>query len=92
MSEQSSDKNDPPVYAYVSPERVVVRLQSGVEVSTPLWWYPRLHDASPAQRMDMELMPDGIHWPQVDEDLSIRGMIAGIPAPGAVPPYADAAE
>ena len=92
MSNENHDKLDSPVYAYVSPERLFVRLKSGVEISTPLWWYPRLFNASLAERQDMEYMADGIHWPKVDEDLSIRGMLAGVPAPGAVPPVMDAAE
>jgi len=63
-----------------------VRLADGREVITPLWWYPRLSNATPAQRNHVELMPDGVHWPDVDEDLSVRGMLAGWRYPGANEP------
>ena len=53
---------------------------------TPLWWYPRLLNATPAQRNKVELMLDGVHWPDVDEDLSIRGMLNGWKYPKAVKP------
>jgi hypothetical protein len=63
-----------------------VALTDGRVITTPLWWYPRLHQATPAQRARYEIMPLGVHWPDIDEDLSILGMLAGAKAPGAVPP------
>jgi hypothetical protein len=65
--------------------RLHVRLADGREVVTPLWWYPRLAAGSPAERDNIELMPDGVHWPDVDEDLSVRGMLKGWKYPEAVP-------
>jgi hypothetical protein len=47
---------------------------------TPLAWYPRLLNASAADRADYEIMPMGIHWPTLDEDLSIVGMLKGQPS------------
>jgi hypothetical protein len=41
-------------------------------VVTPLWWYPRLLDATPHQHTNYELFPFGVHWPDVDEDLSMK--------------------
>jgi hypothetical protein len=56
---------------------LVVTLADGRKIVTPLAWYPRLQQASPAQRMNYEIMPMGIHWPDLDEDLSIAGMLKG---------------
>jgi hypothetical protein len=75
-----------PVEAWCDPHNVHVRLTDGREVVTPLWWYPRLLDATPAQRNNVELMVDGIHWPDIDEDLSIRGMLSGWRYPDAKEP------
>lgn len=65
---------------------LIVTLSGGQEIRTPLWYYPRLLNATPDQRSHYEIMPMGIHWPDVDEDLSIQGLLQGIKAPGAVGP------
>jgi hypothetical protein len=56
---------------------LVVTLMDGRKIATPLDWYPRLQRASAAQRANYEIMPMGIHWPDLDEDLSIAGMLQG---------------
>lgn len=56
---------------------LVVTLIDGREIATPLAWYQRLQRASAAQRQNYEIMPTGIHWPEIDEDLSIAGMLKG---------------
>ncbi|HEV3184069.1 MAG TPA: DUF2442 domain-containing protein [Xanthobacteraceae bacterium] len=56
---------------------LVVTLHDGRKIATPLDWYPRLKRASPQQRANFVLMPMGIHWPDVDEDLGIAGMLQG---------------
>jgi hypothetical protein len=56
---------------------LVVTLADGRKIVTPLAWYPRLQQASPAQRANYEIMPMGVHWPDIDEDLSIIGMLKG---------------
>ena len=56
---------------------LVVTLIDGRKIVTPLEWYPRLLRASAAQRDNYEIMPMGIHWPDIDEDLSIAGMLKG---------------
>jgi hypothetical protein len=56
---------------------LVVTLADGRRIATPLDWYPRLKRASAAQRCNFEIMPMGIHWPEIDEDLSIAGMLKG---------------
>lgn len=79
-------ENERPVEAWCDPHNLHVRLADGRELVTPLWWYPRLHSASAAERNKVELMFDGVHWPDVDEDLSVRGMLAGWKAPNAKSP------
>ena len=56
---------------------LVVTLADGRKIVTPLDWYPRLARATAAQREKFEIMPMGIHWPEIDEDLSIAGMLKG---------------
>jgi hypothetical protein len=56
---------------------LVVTLVDGRRIATPLDWYPKLKAASAVARADYEIMPMGIHWPQLDEDLSIAAMLKG---------------
>ncbi len=56
---------------------LVVTLADGRRIATPLDWYPRLNAASAQQRANFEIMPMGIHWPEIDEDLGIAGMLKG---------------
>lgn len=69
----------------VTDDALVVSLADGRIVSVPLAWYPRLQNATPAQRSRWQVAGAGfgIHWPDVDEDLSIDGILAGRPAAGA---------
>ena len=66
-----------------TPTELVVTLVDGRKIATPLEWYPRLNRASPEQRENFEIMPMGIHWPDLDEDLGIVGMLEGRPAGAA---------
>lgn len=61
---------------------LVVRLTYGRVLSAPLAWFPRLLNASPAVRKTYELIGNGvgIHWPELDEDISIVGLLAGRPS------------
>jgi Protein of unknown function (DUF2442) len=61
----------------VTANELVVTLVDGRKIATPLDWYPRLHGASAAERANYEIMPMGIHWPDIDEDLSIAAMLQG---------------
>lgn len=54
-----------------------VTLTDGRVIGTPLAWFPKLLAASPTQRQSYELSPLGIHWDDLDEDISIAGLIAG---------------
>lgn len=67
---------------------LIVSLRDGRKIVTPLSWYPRLSDATPEQRARWELAGAGrgVHWPDVDEDLSLEGMLRGARAPGAKAP------
>lgn len=56
---------------------LVVTLADGRRITTPLDWYPRLKSATATQRANFEIMPMGVHWPDIDEDLSVAGMLKG---------------
>jgi len=67
----------------VSEDELTVRLVDGRTISVPLVWFPRLLHATAEQRAKFELLGDGegIHWPDVDEDLSVAGLLRGVKAP-----------
>jgi hypothetical protein len=54
---------------------LVVTMLDGQRIATPLDRYPRLSNATEAQRKNFRIMPMGIHWPDIDEDLSISGLL-----------------
>lgn len=58
-----------------------VQLQDGREIATPLDWYPTLAQATAEQQNHVELRLSGIYWPDLDENLSIAGMLRGIQLP-----------
>jgi hypothetical protein len=72
-------------------DELIVHLADGRTIIVPLTWYPRLLNASEEQRREFRLIGDGeyIHWPQIDEDLTVSGLLRGTPAPepksGATP-------
>jgi len=63
----------------VSDDALMVDLSDGRTVSVPLAWYPRLLHGTTAERGDHQLIGEGlgIHWPQLDEDISVEGILAG---------------
>jgi len=67
----------------VSEDELTVALMDGRTIAVPLAWYPRLADGTPEQRARWELAGGGygIHWPELDEDLSTEGLLAGARAP-----------
>jgi hypothetical protein len=67
----------------ITDDELTVHLIDGRRVSAPLVWYPRLLHANPDQRNDWELIGEGegIHWPQIDEDLSVAGILRGTRPP-----------
>ena len=74
-----------PVEVLCDREHLHVTLADGRALRAPLWWYPRLFRARPEQRAHTQLMPMGIHWPDIDEDISVASILRGEKAPGAVP-------
>lgn len=54
-----------------------VELSDGRTLGVPLAWFPRLLQATPAQRESFELSRTGLHWENIDEDISIAGLLAG---------------
>ena len=56
-----------------------VTLQDGREISAPLAWYPRLRDATAKERAHWRKigLGEGIHWPDIDEDISVLGLLSG---------------
>lgn len=66
----------------VSARALTVDLHDGRTVSVPLNWYPRLAHGSPAERQRWELIGPGvgIHWPALDEDISVDGLLRGLPS------------
>ena len=66
----------------VSEEAISAELSDGRRISVPLAWSWRLSEASAAERSNYRLVADGIgvHWPDIDEDISAHGMLYGSPA------------
>ena len=62
-----------------SEDSMTVLLDDGRSLSVPLVWYPRLLDGSEQERRHYELIGkgEGIHWPELDEDISVEGLLAG---------------
>ncbi len=66
----------------ITEDLIVVDLLDGRTISIPLAWSWRLSDATPNQRENYEFIGDGqgVHWPDIDEDISAEGMLRGVPA------------
>lgn len=62
-----------------SVDSMIVQLDDGRALSVPLAWYPRLLHGNQPEREQFELIGDGegIHWPRLDEDISVEGLMAG---------------
>ena len=61
----------------VSDDTLTVHLEDGRSISVPLVWYPRLLHGTPRERKNFEIGAFGIHWPDLNEDISIRGLLLG---------------
>ncbi|MBU4185688.1 MAG: DUF2442 domain-containing protein [Desulfobacteraceae bacterium] len=70
----------------VTDDAISVDLFDGRTITVPLAWYPRLLHATSEQRANWRIAGAGygIHWPDIDEDLSTRGLLQGAPAPRGV--------
>lgn len=73
------------VGASVFDDDLSLDLADGRRLSVPLAWFPRLLHATPEQRSNWQILGDGqgLHWPDVDEDLSVAGLLRRAAAPGA---------
>jgi hypothetical protein len=69
----------------VEEDELTVSLADGRRLTVPLAWFPRLVRAEPAQRRNWRLVGEGrgIRWPDVDEDLSVEGLLRGASSPDA---------
>lgn len=67
----------------VTEETITAQLMDGRTISVPLAWSWRLSEATPQQRANWQIIGDGhgVHWPDIDEDISAEGMLYGMPAP-----------
>ena len=66
----------------VTRDQIIAHLDDGRAISVPLAWSWRLSEASPAARANFRIVGSGqsVHWPDVDEDISVEGMLHGTPA------------
>ncbi|MFZ1141428.1 MAG: DUF2442 domain-containing protein [Candidatus Sulfotelmatobacter sp.] len=85
MSFSASAADERVVNVTFTDDTFSVSLQDGRVITVPVVWYPRLLGATPAQRGNWKVAGGGygIHWPDLDEDLSTEGLLRGAPAPFA---------
>ena len=71
----------------VTDDELIVSLADGRKLSVPIVWYSRLANATPEQRRNWQIIGPGVgfRWPDVDEDLSVEGMLLGAPVRGVRP-------
>ncbi|MCX6131877.1 MAG: DUF2442 domain-containing protein [Proteobacteria bacterium] len=64
-------------------DNIIVDLIDGRTIAVPLAWFPKLLAATPQQRNNWQISGGGygLHWPDIDEDLSAEGLLRGAPAP-----------
>ena len=73
------------VHVATDDDNLTVDLADGRRLTVPMAWFPRLLHAKPEQRRNWRLISNGqgIHWPDIDEDLSVGGLLRGTAAPDA---------
>ncbi len=79
----STVASDPRITDFqVSEDTITAQLADGRTISVPLAWSWRLSNATAAERNKFEIIGsgEGVHWPDLDEDISVRGMLQGVPA------------
>ncbi|PWE18898.1 DUF2442 domain-containing protein [Marinicauda salina] len=66
----------------IDADALVVSLKDGRTISAPLAWFPRLLNAAPEQRENWQIAGGGygLHWPELDEDISTEGLLRGAPS------------
>jgi hypothetical protein len=83
VSTVASVRNDPRIQRVrVTKDQIIADLVDGRVISVPLAWSWRLSEATPVQRANFRLIGtgQGVHWPDVDEDISVEGLLHGTPA------------
>lgn len=83
MSSLAAEQREPRARSVaVTEESLTVDLVDGRTIIVPLAWYPRLWHGTPEERTRFEIFGDGmyIHWPDLDEDLTVAGLLAGLPS------------
>lgn len=86
MNTSDVEKPDLIRAAWCTDRELIVSLVDERRISVPLWWYPRLLSATPAQRRSLQIGRYGIHWEELDEDIELAALLLGAKAPGALPP------
>ena len=84
MNTVASANSDPRIQKVrVTKDQIIADLADGRVISVPLAWSWRLSEATPVQRAKFRLIGtgQGVHWPDVDEDISVEGLLHGTPAP-----------
>ncbi|MGD0770884.1 MAG: DUF2442 domain-containing protein [Tepidisphaeraceae bacterium] len=66
-----------PIGASVKDGTLSVDLADGRTISAPVKWYPRLFHGTPAEHANFELSIEGVHWPDLNEDISVKGLLQG---------------
>jgi hypothetical protein len=87
MTSSAPDVDPRAIEVEVSEDELTVLLADGRRIAVPLAWFPRLLNATAKERSKFEILGGGagIHWPEIDEDLSVEGLLRGIRAPGNSP-------
>lgn len=79
----ANERPDPRIaQLHITEDEIVAELVDGRMISVPLAWSWRLSEATAEQRMNFQMLGDGqgAHWPDIDEDISVAGMLQGAPA------------
>ena len=82
MSTSAAHREPRAISVEFTEDELVVLLGDARRLAVPLTWFPRLLHATTEQRSNWELLGDGvgIHWPEVDEDISVNGLLHGRPS------------
>ncbi len=66
----------------ITEDEIILELTDGRTISIPLVWYPRLYHGTDAERNNWRFIGDGegVHWPDLDEDISVEHLILGVPS------------
>jgi hypothetical protein len=83
MSSSAPDIDPRAKQVHCTDDELTVVLADGRSISVPLAWFPRLLHATEDQRSNFEMLGDGygIHWPNIDEDISVEGLLRGVRSP-----------